>query len=119
MGNNEDAIGYFEQQLLTLEPLTTSLAILDKVRALSNLGDCFEALGDTHEALKCHEQELAGAIQLQSVKDQEKAYGGLGRAKEAAGYLHEALVCFEKRLLAAHEVDTPESRGTAYGDLGE
>ncbi|XP_023318529.1 tetratricopeptide repeat protein 28 [Trichogramma pretiosum] len=117
-GHYEEAIGYFEQQLLTLEPQTTQTAMLDKVQALGNLGDCFEALGDTHEAVKCHEQELNGAVQLRSLKDQERAYGGLGRAKEAAGQLQEALVCFEKRLLAAHEADSPCGRGAAYGDLG-
>lgn len=118
MAHYEDAIGYFEQQLATLEPLTTGTALLNKARALGNLGDCYEALGDPEEAIKCHEQQLAAASKLKSIREQERAYRGLGRAREATGNLQEALVCFEKRLVAAHEVDSPESRGAAYGDLG-
>lgn len=119
MAHYEDAIGYFEQQLATLEPLTTGTALLDKARALGNLGDCYEALGDLEEAIKCHEQQLTAATKLKSIRDQERAYRGLGRAREATGNLQEALVCFEKRLVAAHEVDSPEARGAAYGDLGK
>lgn len=119
MGHYEDAIGYFEQQLATLEPLTSGTVLADKAQALGNLGDCYEALGDPHEAIKCHEQQLAAALRLRSVREQEKAYRGLGRAKEAAGDCQQALVCFEKRLLAAHEADSPEARGSAYGDLGK
>lgn len=118
MAHYEDAIGYLEQQLATLEPLTTGTALIDKARALGNLGDCYEALGDPDEAVKCHEQQLTAALRLRSVRDQERAYRGLGRAREASGNLQEALVCFEKRLVAAHEVDSPEARGAAYGDLG-
>lgn len=118
MAHYEDAIGYLEQQLATLEPLMTGTALVDKARALGNLGDCYEALGDPEEAIKCHEQQLTAAIRLRSIRDQEKAYRGLGRAREASGSLQEALVCFEKRLVTAHEVDSPEARGSAYGDLG-
>lgn len=118
MTHYEDAIGYFEQQLATLEPLITGTALLDKARALGNLGDCYEALGDLEEAIKCHEQQLTAATKLKRIRDQERAYRGLGRAREATGNLQEALVCFEKRLVTAHEVDSPEARGAAYGDLG-
>ncbi|XP_044002279.1 tetratricopeptide repeat protein 28 [Aphidius gifuensis] len=118
MAHYEDSIGYFEQQLATLEPLTNNTSLIDKVRALGNLGDCYEALGDPDEAIKCHEKQLSLAIRLRSIKDQEKSYRGLGRAREASGNYQEALVCFEKRLVAAHEVDNIESKGAAYGDLG-
>lgn len=119
MGHFEVAISYFEQQLTCLEPLTSHTALLDKARALGNLGDCYESLGDSEEAIKCHEQQLAVAVRLKSVKDQEQAYRGQGRAREASGNYQEALVCFEKRLLAAHEADSAESRAAAYGDLGK
>ena len=49
-------IGYLEQQLATLEQLSTSTALVDKGRAFGNLGDCYDALGDSEEAIKCHEQ---------------------------------------------------------------
>ena len=46
MGELEDAIGMFEQQLALLEQLQASPAArLDRGRALGNLGDCHEALG--------------------------------------------------------------------------
>ena len=44
MGQYEEAIGYFEQQLATLAQLSTATALLDKGRAFGNLGDCYEAL---------------------------------------------------------------------------
>lgn len=118
MAHYEDAIGYFEQQLATLEPLTSATALLDKARALGNLGDCYEALGDPEEAVKCHEQQLSLATKLRLVKDQERAYRGLGRAREVMGNLQDALVSFEKRLVTSHELDNPEAKGAAYGDLG-
>lgn len=119
MAHYEDAIGYFEQQLATLEPLSSNTVLLDKARAFGNLGECYEALGDLDEAIKCHEQQLLPAIKLKSTKDQERAYRGLGRAREASRNLQEALVCFEKRLVTAHEMDTPEAKAAAYGDLGK
>lgn len=78
MAHYEDAIGYFEQQLATLERLSTPTSQLDKGRAFGNLGDCYDALGDPDEATKCHEQYLAIALKLKSVRDQERAYRGLG-----------------------------------------
>ena len=56
MSHYEDAIGYLEQQLATLEQLSSATAVIDKGRALGNLGDCYDALGDYEEAIKCHEQ---------------------------------------------------------------
>lgn len=78
MGHYEDAIGYFEQQLATLERLSISTAQLDKGRAFGSLGDCYDALGDPEEAVKCHEQYLAISLKLKSSRDQERAYRGLG-----------------------------------------
>lgn len=79
MGHYEDAIGYLEQQLATLERLSTPTAQLDRGRAFGSLGDCYEALGDPEEASKCHEQYLSIALKLTSAKDQERAYRGLGK----------------------------------------
>ena len=56
MSHFEDAIGYLEQQLATLEQLSSNTALVDKGRAFGNLGDCYDALGDYDEAIKCHEQ---------------------------------------------------------------
>lgn len=72
MAHYEDAIGYFEQQLATLERLSTPTAQLDKGRAFGSLGDCYDALGDPEEAVKCHEQYLAIASKLKSLRDQER-----------------------------------------------
>ena len=33
--------------------------VQDRGRAYGNLGDCYEALGDFEEAVRCHEQYLA------------------------------------------------------------
>ncbi|XP_023245783.1 tetratricopeptide repeat protein 28 [Copidosoma floridanum] len=127
MAHYDEAINYFEQELVYLEQSWSSdtratgagTTLLEKIRALGNLGDCYVSLGQTTEAISAYEQQLAAALQLRNVKEQEKAYRGLGRAREASGNHHEALVCFEKILmLAAHEADCPESRAAAYGDLG-
>lgn len=71
-------LGYFEQQLAILERLNSATAQLDRGRAFGSLGDCYDALGDPDEAVKCHEQYLSIASKLKSTRDQERAYRGLG-----------------------------------------
>ncbi|RZF33680.1 hypothetical protein LSTR_LSTR007058 [Laodelphax striatellus] len=118
MAHYEDAIGYFEQQLATLEQLSTPTALMDKGRAFGNLGDCYDALGDLDEAVKCHEQHLAIGLKLKSSRDLERAYRGLGHSHKRLGNLQQALVCFEKRLVVAHELNNNEAKASAYGELG-
>nr|XP_023025863.1 tetratricopeptide repeat protein 28 [Leptinotarsa decemlineata] len=119
MAHYEDAIGYFEQQLATLERLNSSVAMLDKGRAFGSLGDCYEALGDPEEAVKCHEQYLTIAMKMRSPRDQERAYRGLGQSHKSLGNLQQALVCLEKRLVVSHELGHPEAKAAAYGELGQ
>ncbi|KAH7959204.1 hypothetical protein HPB49_009173 [Dermacentor silvarum] len=122
LAHYEDAIGYFEQQLALLEQLgSSSSTLLDKGRAYGSLGECYDALGDPEEAVKCHDQYLSIAIKAQSPRDQERAYRGLGSSYRSLGNLQQALVCLEKRLVVAHE-QTAESavpgKAAAYGELG-
>ena len=91
--------------------VTSSSVQLDRGRAHGNLGDCYEALGDFDEAVRCHEQYLAIAQTANSIGDQDRAYRGLGNAHRAMGNLQQALVCFEKRLVVAHELDKPAAKG--------
>ena len=93
--------------------------MLDKGRAFGNLGDCYDALGDYEEAIKCHEQCLAVALKTKSLRDQEHAYRGLGQSHRCLGNLQQALVCFEKRLVVAHELDNTSAKAQAYGELGQ
>ncbi|XP_055842116.1 tetratricopeptide repeat protein 28 isoform X1 [Episyrphus balteatus] len=118
MGHYEDAIGYLEQQLGTLEQVNTTTTQHDRARALGHLGDCYDALGDYEEGIKCHERHLQLATALLSYRDQERAYRGLGHSHRALGNLQEALVCLEKRLVVAHELGSSEAKAAAYGDLG-
>ncbi|KAI8120441.1 Tetratricopeptide repeat protein 28 [Lucilia cuprina] len=118
MGHYEDAIGYLEQQLGTLERVNLPTTQHDRARALGHLGDCYDALGDYEEGIKCHERHLQLATSLQSFRDQERAYRGLGHSHRALGNLQEALVCLEKRLVVAHELGSPEVKAVSYGDLG-
>ncbi|XP_026685481.1 tetratricopeptide repeat protein 28-like [Diaphorina citri] len=113
--NNEEAIGHFEQQLATLEQVSTHTALIDKGRAFGNLGDCYDALGDLEEAVKCHEQHLAIGLKLKSCRDLERAYRGLGHSHKQLGNLQQSLVCFEKRLVMAHELNNNEAKASAYG----
>ncbi|KAL9886018.1 tetratricopeptide repeat protein 28 isoform 1-T3 [Glossina fuscipes fuscipes] len=118
MGHYEEAIGYLEQQLGTLERVNLPTTQHDRARALGHLGDCYDALGDYEEGIKCHERHLQLATTLQSFRDQERAYRGLGHSHRALGNLQESLVCLEKRLVVAHELGNPEVKAVAYGDLG-
>ncbi|CAH1107767.1 unnamed protein product [Psylliodes chrysocephalus] len=119
MGHYEDAIGYFEQQLATLERLSSPTAQLDKGRAFGSLGDCYDALGDPEEAVKCHEQYLAISLKLKSPRDQERAYRGLGQSQRSLSNLQQALVCLEKRLVVSHELGNLDAKAAAYGELGQ
>lgn len=112
-------LGYFEQQLATLERITSPTTHIDRGRAFGSLGDCYFALHDPEEAAKYHEQHLAIALKLKSVRDQERAYTGLSQAMKALGNLQQALVCLEKRLVVAHEIGIAEKKALAYGELGK
>ncbi|KAL6096476.1 ttc28 [Pungitius sinensis] len=115
----EEAIGYLEQQLATLQQLSGTESVLDRGRAYGNLADCYEALGDHEEAIQYYEKYLAVAQSLDHVQDQEKAYRGLGSAHRSMGSLQQALVCLEKRLVVAHELGGEGGgKAQAYGELG-
>lgn len=59
-GFYEDAIGYLEQQLGTLERVNSSTAQLDRARALGHLADCYDALNDFEEGnLRFYRQMIA------------------------------------------------------------
>ncbi|XP_071443187.1 tetratricopeptide repeat protein 28, partial [Hetaerina americana] len=119
MGSHSEAAAFFERQLAALDLVApSSTTLLDKGRAYGNLGDCHDALGDPEEAIKWHEQHLAAALHLKSLRDQERAYRGLGHSQLCVGNLQQALVCFEKRLVVAHELNNSEAKASAYGELG-
>ncbi|KAH8270576.1 hypothetical protein KR018_012028 [Drosophila ironensis] len=118
MAHYEAAIGCLEAQLGTLERVSLPSTQADRSRALGHLGDCYAALGDYEEAIKCHDRQLQLALGLSSHRDQERAYRGLGQARRQLGQLTAALVCLEKRLVVAHELHSPEIKALAYGDLG-
>lgn len=86
-GHYEDAIGYLEQQLGTLEQVNLPTKQHDQARALGLLGDCYDSLSDFEEGIKCHERHLQLAIALQSARDQERAYCGLGHSHKSLGNL--------------------------------
>ncbi|EDV39725.2 uncharacterized protein Dana_GF10164 [Drosophila ananassae] len=118
MAHYEAAIGCLEAQLGTLERVSLPSTQADRSRALGHLGDCYAALGDYEEAIKCHDRQLQLALGLASHRDQERAYRGLGQARRSLGQLTAALVCLEKRLVVAHELHSAEIKALAYGDLG-
>ncbi|XP_057675661.1 tetratricopeptide repeat protein 28 isoform X1 [Corythoichthys intestinalis] len=117
MGHFEEAIGFLEEQLATLEPLSTRESMPDRGKAYGNLADCYDALGDFEEAVRFYDKALAVAQSLKQIQDQEKAYRGLGNAHRSLGNLQQALVCFEKRLVVAHELGGA-GKAQAYGELG-
>jgi hypothetical protein len=64
--------------LATLERVNTPTTQMDKARAYGSLGDCYDALGDPEEAVKCHEQHLTLVLGTKNLREQERAYRGLG-----------------------------------------
>ena len=85
--------------------LQVSGSLSDRGRAFGNMADCYEALDDYEEAVRCHERHLAIAQSSADKSGQMRAYRGLGNAHRAMGNLQQALVCFEKRLVIAHDID--------------
>ncbi|CAI9715780.1 repeat 28 [Octopus vulgaris] len=114
----DEAIGLFEQQLSMLEQLHGNKVLVEKGKAFGNLSECYEALGDFEESVKCHDQYLVVSQATNSLVDQDKAYRGLGNAHRALGNLQQALVCFEKRLVVTHEMNNNQAKASAYGELG-
>ncbi|GAB1599212.1 tetratricopeptide repeat protein 28-like isoform X1 [Argonauta hians] len=114
----DEAIGLFEQQLSMLEQLHGNKVLVEKGKAFGNLSECYEALGDFEESVKCHDQYLIVSQATNSLVDQDKAYRGLGNAHRALGNLQQALVCFEKRLVVTHAMNNNQAKASAYGELG-
>ena len=88
----EEAIANFEAELKCLEASGSEAAVKEKARALGNLGDCYDSLGDYVESVKYHEQFLSLSLRTGVTRDQNRAYRGLGVAYKNLGNLQEALV---------------------------
>ncbi|XP_063965806.1 tetratricopeptide repeat protein 28-like isoform X1 [Lytechinus pictus] len=114
----EDALGYFEEQLGALEQLGGNMVLQNRASAFANLAECYEALNDLEEAVKCYEQYLLIAQSIRNLEEQDKAYHGLGNVHRSLGNLQQASFCYEKRLLLAHETNSATAKASAYGELG-
>jgi len=103
MSHYEEAIGYFEQQIQLLDQFSTTMKCHNDRKAKSHcrLGDCYYALNDYDEAIKCYANYLSLSS---SPEDQEKAYRSLGKCQQLVNNLSQALVAYEKRLVLAHEL---------------
>ncbi|CAL8082559.1 unnamed protein product [Orchesella dallaii] len=128
----EEGVTFFELQISVLEALMSSnskiamLVLVEKGRAYGNLGDCFSALNDFEEAIRCHDRSLQISLKTPSLRDQERTYRALGLAHKAVGNAATALMYFEKRLsvinLTANDCGSEDSshlRASAYGDIGQ
>ena len=69
-----------------------------KFVANNNLGLCYDLMGDTIEAAKCHQNALRLAIKLQSLHGQSISVGNLGILALKKGDLTTARSCFEQHL---------------------
>ncbi len=103
MSHYEEAIGYFEQQIALLDQFESTIKCHNNRKAKSHchLGDCYHALNDYDEAIKCFANYLSLST---STEDQEKAYRSLGKCYQLVNNLSQALVAYEKRLVLAHEL---------------
>ena len=88
----EEAISNFDSELECLQNKNSEDSTRERARALGNLGDCYDSLGDYCESVKFHEQFLSLSLRTGVTKDQNKAYKGLGLAYKNLGNLQEALV---------------------------
>ena len=88
----EEAISNFDCELECLQNKNSEDSTRERARALGNLGDCYDSLGDYCESVKFHEQFLSLSLRTGVAKDQNKAYKGLGLAYKNLGNLQEALV---------------------------
>ena len=69
-----------------------------KFVANNNLGLCYDLIGDTVEAAKCHQNALRLAIKMQSLHGQSVSVGNLGLLSLKKGDLTTARSCFEQHL---------------------
>jgi len=117
VGRHGEAIDAFQQQLGLLEQSTTRYALSEGGKAYRNLADCYNAVGDSAEAVRCLERCLAHS-DGGSTREQCAAYQAMAVAHQAAGCPLQALVCLEKRLVIAHTLGEEGEMGRAYGQLG-
>ncbi|CAG7815969.1 unnamed protein product [Allacma fusca] len=141
LGNYSDGINFFEQQLSVLESLLVTVTqssansngilnscMVEKGRALSNLGDCYSALGDHEQSIQYYERSLQ--ISTKNLREQERIFRSLGQCNKALGNFPQATHYFEKRLhlvTSANSLSDSESlsstdsaaeKAGAHEDLG-
>jgi CHAT domain-containing protein/tetratricopeptide (TPR) repeat protein len=93
---------------------------------LSDLGKAYLSLGETEEALSCHEQALAMARKLgdrfneaNALLDLGDVYQRMDQPKEALGLLHPALVIFNAEGSPEHVAATLQALGNAQARDGQ
>ena len=88
------------------------------MRAVRNLGNAYDSLGDYSKALEHHTQDLAIARQVGDRAGEGQAYGNLGIAYQSLADFSRAIEYYAQRLAIAKEVGDRAGKGRAYNNLG-
>eukprot|EP00912_Choanoflagellata_sp_UC4_P001219 UC4_evm1s762 len=87
-------------------------------RAVGNLGNAYNSLGEYREAIKYHERRLKLAIEARDMAARARACGNLGNAHSAVGEFTEAERYYKNSLNIAKEQSNKAGEGQAYYCLG-
>jgi tetratricopeptide (TPR) repeat protein len=87
-------------------------------RHSGNLGLAYATLGETHRAVKFHEQDIAIERELGDRRGEGNALGNLGLAYAALGETRLAVEFHEQQLAIVREIGNRRGEGNALASLG-
>jgi CHAT domain-containing protein len=91
---------------------------LGEGRALGNLGNICDALGNYPKAIEYQEQHLAIAREIKDRREEGAALGNLGIVYQSLGNYPKAIEYQEQHLAIAREIKDSWAEGAALGNLG-
>jgi tetratricopeptide (TPR) repeat protein len=85
---------------------------------LANLGSAYIDLGETDEAIACHEQALDIARDIGEQVGECGILSNLGIVYDSLGNVEKAISYYEQALDITQEIDEPKIEGSPLGNLG-
>ena len=89
-----------------------------KAGSLTNLGNCYDSLGDYPRAIEHHEQSLAIDREIGNRRGEAISLIGLGNCYHSLGDYPQAIGHLEQSLAIAHEIGDRGGEGSSLGNLG-
>ena len=114
--------GYYREIIIySQQYLTIAREIGDRkseAKALGNVGNAYQSLGDYSLAIDYHQKRLTVATEMGNREEEETALSSLGNAYYFLGDYSCAIEYYQQSLTIAREINNRKGEGTALDSLG-